>query len=42
MGASSFELSGTFIVSLIILMFYGRKMHQRQNNDSDNNTAEAL
>ncbi|MDI5405004.1 hypothetical protein MJM25_26990, partial [Salmonella enterica subsp. enterica serovar Lubbock] len=24
------------------LMFYGRKMHQRQNNDSDNNTAEAL
>ncbi|MDY2567984.1 hypothetical protein R3X48_06655, partial [Salmonella enterica subsp. enterica serovar Typhimurium] len=26
MGASSFELSGTFIVSLIILMFYGRKM----------------
>ncbi|MDI8841675.1 hypothetical protein MJI69_29175, partial [Salmonella enterica subsp. enterica serovar Anatum] len=27
MGASSFELSGTFIVSLIILMFYGRKMH---------------
>ncbi|MDI8796433.1 hypothetical protein MJM59_31200, partial [Salmonella enterica subsp. enterica serovar Montevideo] len=23
-------------------MFYGRKMHQRQNNDSDNNTAEAL
>lgn len=42
MGASSFELSGTFIVSLIILMFYGRKMHQRQNNDSENNTAEAL
>ncbi len=25
MGASSFELAGTFIVSLIILMFYGRK-----------------
>ncbi|ENT2941724.1 calcium-binding protein, partial [Klebsiella pneumoniae] len=22
----------------IILMFYGRKMHQRQNNASDNNT----
>lgn len=38
MGASSFELAGTFIVSLIILMFYGRKMHQRQNNSSDNNT----
>ena len=38
MGASSFELAGTFIVSLIILMFYGRKMHQRQNNASDNNT----
>lgn len=33
-----FELAGTFIVSLIILMFYGRKMHQRQNNASDNNT----
>ncbi len=38
MGASSFELVSTFIVSLIILMFYGRKMHQRQNNASDNNT----
>ncbi len=25
MGASSFELAGTFIVSLIILMFYARK-----------------
>ncbi|EGI5934719.1 cadaverine/lysine antiporter [Salmonella enterica subsp. enterica serovar Urbana] len=31
-GASSFELSGTFIVSLIILMFYARKMHQRQHS----------
>jgi len=43
MGASSFELAGTFIVSLIILMFYGRKMHQRQNNDNsaDSNTASA-
>ncbi|AJI96580.1 transporter, basic amino acid/polyamine antiporter family protein [Yersinia ruckeri] len=30
MGASSFELSGTFIVSLIILMFYARKMNTRQ------------
>lgn len=30
-GADSLELSGTFIVSLIILMFYGRKMHQRQS-----------
>ncbi|MDP0947563.1 calcium-binding protein, partial [Klebsiella pneumoniae] len=29
---------GTFIVSLSILMFYGRKMHQRQNNASENNT----
>ena len=39
MGASSFELAGTFIVSLIILMFYGRKMHQRQqNNATDNNS----
>ena len=42
MGASSFELSGTFIVSLVILMFYGRKMHQRQHNDDENNTAQAL
>ncbi|EMH4162471.1 cadaverine/lysine antiporter [Pluralibacter gergoviae] len=32
MGAGSFELSGTFIVSLIILMFYGRKLGQRQHN----------
>lgn len=30
MGASSFELAGTFIVSLIILMFYARKMNYRQ------------
>ena len=42
MGASSFELSGTFIVSLVILMFYGRKMHQRQHSDDENKTAEAL
>ncbi len=33
MGANSFELSGTFIVSLIILMFYARKMYQRQHPD---------
>ena len=26
-GASSFEISGTFIVSLIILMFYAKKIH---------------
>ena len=26
MGANSFELAGTFIISLIILMFYSRKM----------------
>ncbi|KNC93271.1 calcium-binding protein, partial [Trabulsiella odontotermitis] len=32
MGAGSFELAGTFIISLIILMFYGRKMSQRQQN----------
>jgi hypothetical protein len=38
-GASSFELAGTFIVSLIILMFYGRKMHQRQH---ENDTLTAL
>ncbi|AGQ32567.1 MULTISPECIES: cadaverine/lysine antiporter [Serratia] len=30
MGADSFELSGTFIISLIILMFYARKMNTRQ------------
>jgi cadaverine:lysine antiporter len=35
MGASSFELSGTFIVSLIILMFYGRKMNQREHRDDN-------
>lgn len=39
MGASSFELAGTFIVSLIILMFYARKMHERQNHSMDNHTA---
>ncbi|WP_165460346.1 cadaverine/lysine antiporter [Atlantibacter sp.] len=27
-GAETAELAGTFVVSLIILMFYGRKMHQ--------------
>ncbi len=42
MGANSFELSGTFIVSLVILMFYGRKMHQRQHDDHDNKPAEVL
>ncbi len=36
MGASSFELAGTFIVSLIILMFYARKMHERQSHSMDN------
>ncbi|SFN05884.1 cadaverine:lysine antiporter, APA family [Izhakiella capsodis] len=42
-GASSFELSGTFIVSLIILMFYGRKMHQGKTaQEKDNTTADAL
>jgi cadaverine:lysine antiporter len=30
MGAESFELAGTFIISLIILMFYARKMNTRQ------------
>ncbi|MBJ3813359.1 cadaverine/lysine antiporter [Shimwellia pseudoproteus] len=35
MGAGSFELSGTFIVSLIILMFYARKL-------KPGTTAEAL
>ncbi|EMW1005370.1 cadaverine/lysine antiporter, partial [Escherichia coli] len=39
MGASSFELAGTFIVSLIILMFYARKMHERQSHSMDNHTA---
>ncbi|MEH4694562.1 cadaverine/lysine antiporter [Atlantibacter hermannii] len=29
-GAETAELAGTFVVSLIILMFYGRKMHQSQ------------
>lgn len=44
MGASSFELAGTFIVSLVILMFYGRKMHQRQhsNDAAERDTADAL
>ena len=30
MGANSFELAGTFIISLIILMFYSRKMGRNQ------------
>ncbi|TGB75024.1 MULTISPECIES: cadaverine/lysine antiporter [unclassified Escherichia] len=34
-GATSFELTGTFIVSLIILMFYGRKLHQREHAADD-------
>ncbi|EBH8951303.1 cadaverine/lysine antiporter [Salmonella enterica] len=40
-GANSFELAGTFIVSLIILMFYGRKLHLRQHNTdtADNHIA---
>ncbi len=39
----AFELAGTFIVSLIILMFYGRKMHQRQheNDTTDSSAASA-
>lgn len=37
MGVSFFELVGIFIVSLIILMFYGCKMYQCQNNVLDNN-----
>ncbi|MBW7981368.1 cadaverine/lysine antiporter [Enterobacillus tribolii] len=40
MGAGSFELSGTFIVSLIILMFYARKMNTRKaQNTADSNAA---
>lgn len=31
MGANSFELAGTFIISLIILMFYGSKMSRREH-----------
>jgi len=33
-GAETAELAGTFVVSLIILMFYGRKMHQSQRTSS--------
>jgi len=33
-GAETSELAGTFVVSLIILMFYGRKMHQSQLTSS--------
>lgn len=45
MGANSFELSGTFIISLIILMFYARKMNTRQAANAaavdENTTAKA-
>ena len=34
MGANSIELSGTFIVSLIILMFYSRKLGSAQEKDT--------
>lgn len=38
MGANSFELAGTFIISLIILMFYGGKMSRREHTiDAVNN-----
>ncbi|WP_313099039.1 cadaverine/lysine antiporter [Atlantibacter hermannii] len=33
-GAETAELAGTFVVSLIILMFYGRKMYQSQLTSS--------
>lgn len=33
-GAETPELAGTFVVSLIILMFYGRKMYQSQLTSS--------
>ncbi len=32
MGANSFELAGTFIISLVILMFYSRKMGADKKN----------
>ena len=45
MGANSFELSGTFIISLIILMFYARKMNTRRAANAaavdENTTAKA-
>ena len=45
MGANSFELSGTFIISLIIPMFYARKMNTRQAANAaavdENTTAKA-
>jgi cadaverine:lysine antiporter len=47
MGAESFELAGTFIISLIILMFYARKMNTRQTAKAnavaidDSSTAKA-
>ncbi|BDH46742.1 arginine:agmatine antiporter [Salmonella enterica subsp. enterica serovar Choleraesuis] len=37
MGANSFELAGTFIISLIILMFYGSKMNRRQQTTTADN-----
>ncbi len=40
-GAGSIELTGTFIVSLIILMFYGRKLGQRQHTNDSANAANA-
>ena len=40
-GAGSFELTGTFIISLIILMFYGRKLGQRQHTSDSANAANA-
>ncbi|AMO80966.1 MAG: cadaverine/lysine antiporter [Hafnia sp.] len=39
MGAGSFELSGTFIVSLVILMFYARKMNSRKPQASADSNA---
>lgn len=39
MGAGSFELSGTFIVSLVILMFYARKMNSRKLQASADSNA---
>ena len=38
-GAGSFELSGTFIVSLVILMFYARKMNSRKPQASADSNA---
>ncbi|AIJ08956.1 MULTISPECIES: cadaverine/lysine antiporter [Edwardsiella] len=41
MGAGNMELSGTFIVSLIILMFYARKMNTRKAQNTENNSNAA-